>query len=714
MGIDYSLYPFPSPPIIFLESPVRRFTLLPLFKIYEIREVAVSKKAPSAPRCAAIVGPYLSGKTTLLEALLDKAGAIGRKGSAKEGNTVGDASAEARARGMSTEMNIATCDYLGDQWTLIDCPGSVELGQEALCALTVVDTAIIVCDPEPEKAVALSPVLKFLDDRNIPHVIFVNKMDGANTRMREALEALQAVSERPLVLREVPIRDGDNITGFVDLVSERAFQWQDGKPSELIQLPEAVQEREQEARQEMLESIADFNDDLLEKLLEDIVPDPDEIYANLTKDLQQDLIVPVFFGSAEADYGITRLWKVLRHESPEPDATMDRLGVGSGGAQVQVFKNLHAAHTGKLSFGRVWSGDVTDGMTLGGGRVSGLFHMLGQKQDKAAKAGKGAVVALGRMEEVKAGTMLTEEGANPLDDWPEALSPLYSLSIHAEERSDEVKLSGALTKVLEEDPSLSSETSKDTGELLLWGQGEVHLRIALDRLKNRFNLGVAYEKPQTPYKETIRKPTKHHARHKKQSGGHGEFGDVHLEVKPLPRGSGFEFTDSITGGVVPKQYIPAVEHGVKEYLTFGPLGFPVVDVAVNLFDGQFHTVDSSDMAFRKAAILCMKEAMQNCSPVLLEPIMQVTVSVPNDFTSNVQRIVSGRRGQIQGFDAKEGWKGWDEVSAQMPQSEIGDLIIELRSATQGVGTFEWTFDHLQEFSGKEADQVVAAKKAEKG
>ncbi|MBM3581686.1 MAG: elongation factor G, partial [Alphaproteobacteria bacterium] len=277
----------------------------------------------------------------------------------------------------------------------------------------------------------------------------------------------------------------------------------------------------------------------------------------------------------------------------------------------------------------------------------------------------------------------------------------------AEKREDDVKLSGALTKLIEEDPSLSFGPNVDTGEFLLWGLGEIHLQIALERLKQRFNLAIKAKKPQVPYKETIRKGIAQHARQKKQSGGHGEFGDVHVEIKPLPRGSGFTFTNSIVGGAIPKNYIPAVEAGVREALARGPLGFPVVDLAVELTDGQYHSVDSSDMAFKKAGALAMREGLPACQPVLLEPICHVEIAIPSEFTSKAQRLVSGRRGQILGFDAKADWKGWDQVQVLLPQAEMHDLIVELRSATLGVGTFAWRFDHLQELTGKLADQVIA-------
>jgi elongation factor G len=671
-------------------------------------------KTPSGPRVAALVGPYLSGKTALLESILVVCEAISRKGNAKEGYAVGDGSPESKSREMGTELSVANAEYIDEKWSFIDCPGSVELIQETYNALMVADCAVIVCEPELDKALMISPLLKFLDDHQIPHIIFINKMDSASVGVKATLEGLQAVSERPLVLREIPMRDGETVSGHVDLVSERAFEWKEGKASDLMQIPESIETREADARTEMLETLADFDDKLLEELLEDIAPSTEEIYQNLTRDFQQDSIVPVFFGSAENDHGVVRLLKALRHEAPEADLTAERLGLDKSAPSAQVFKTLYAGHAGKLSYVRVFAGSIKDGSDLNGQRVSGVYGLLGQKQNKQALATAGEVVALGRLDNAETGKSLSEKGAKLADAWPAPLTPLFSMAVHAENRSDEVKLSGVLTKLVEEDPSLAIEQSQDSGELLLWGQGEMHLLIAIDRMSNRFNMTVTVARPEVPYKETIKKPISQHARHKKQSGGHGQFGDVHLDIKPLARGSGFNFNDTITGGVVPKQYIPAVEHGINDYMKRGPLGFPVVDIAVTLTDGQFHAVDSSEMAFRAAAQLGMRTAMPNCQPVLLEPICKVDISIPNEFTSKIQRLVSGRRGHILGFDAKQGWKGWDEVSVQLPQSEMHDLIIDLRSMTLGIGTFSWSFDHLQEFVGKQADKVVAAQSGRSG
>jgi len=332
---------------------------------------------------------------------------------------------------------------------------------------------------------------------------------------------------------------------------------------------------------------------------------------------------------------------------------------------------------------------------------------MGQKFDKVSSADAGEVVALGRLDDANTGDALGFDGVA----WPDTLSPLYSMAIEMNGHADEVKLTGAVHKLCEEDPSLKLEHDQVTGELVLWGQGEMHLRIAMDKLTGRHGLDVTAKRPLVPYKETIRKATTQRARHKKQSGGHGEFGDVEIVIKPLERGVGFQFDDAVHGGAVPRQYISAVEAGVKEYMARGPLGFPVVDIQVTLTDGQHHNVDSSDFAFKKAAQLAMREAMPDCQPVLLEPICEVRVSIPNAFTSNAQRVISSRRGQILGFQPRDNWHGWDEVTAHLPASEMHDLIIDLRSQTLGVGTFGFRYDHLQELTGKQADQVVSARSA---
>lgn len=666
----------------------------------------------STPRVAALVGPYTSGKTSLLESLLFVSDTIHKRGRIASQDTVGDAGPEARQREMTVDVNIAQARFLDEDWVLLDCPGSIEFMQQTYDALMVADVAIVVVDPEPDRAVMATPVLKFLDSRKIPHMVFINKVDrdGTGISIRACLESLQAVSDRPLVLREVPIRDGEQITGYVDLVSERAYKYKPGDASDIIQIPEDVRDREGEARQELLESLADFDDALLEELLEDSVPPPDTIYADLTKDLQDDLVVPVFFGAAEKDEGVRRLWKALRHEAPAHDVTAARLGISGSGTQATVFRTLHAPHTGKLSLVRVWSGEIKDGQTVDssagkGGKVSGLYGVHGQETPKLAAAGPGNVAALGRLDEVPTGAVVGDKGVSEID-WVTPMPPLFALAVRPTRHGDDVKLTGALAKLAEEDASLTVEHSADTNELLVWGQGDIHLQVALARMTRLHHVEVETSQPQVPYKETITASTAVQGRHKRQTGGHGQFGDVWLKISPLARGEGFRFSESITGGVVPRQYIPAVEQGVREWMARGPLGFPVVDFAVELYDGSYHVVDSSEAAFKTAAQLAMRNGIAECKPILLEPILTVEVSVPTEATSKAQRALSGRRGQILGFTPKEGWTGWDVVQAWVPQAEMHDLIVEIRSASMGVGTFEWRFDHMQELTGRTADTVV--------
>ena len=668
----------------------------------------------AAPRCAALIGPYLSGKTTLLEALLHASGGTTRRGSVRDGNSVGDHTPEARARQMSTEINVASATFLGAPWTILDCPGSVELLYEAQGALLASDVAVVVVEPEVERALTITPLLRFLDRHKIPHMIFINKMDTANARVRDVLAALQSVSERPLVLRQVPLRGPDSeITGYVDLVSERAYRYRPGQPSDLIKLPDDFWDQERSTRTNLIEKLADFDDVLLEQLLEDVEPPKEEIYRHLTRTLSQVQVVPVFVGSALADWGIRRLWKALRHETPTPHVTAERFEIAAEGEPLaQVIKTYNLPHTGKLSLARVWRGTISEGMVLNGTRVAGLLRLTGAQQEKIPSAQTGEVVGLTRMEDIATGAVLTPSGKAAPFVRPERPQPVFGLAITSERRQDDVKLTGAIGRLIEEDPTIELEQNADTQEMVLWGQGDIHLQIALDRLRNRNNLAVSGKPAGTPYKETIRRGTQQHSRFKRQSGGHGQFADVTVEVKSLPRGSGFTFTDSVVGGAIPRNYIPAVEEGVIEALRRGPLGFPVIDVAVNLVTGQFHTVDSSDQAFHTAGRQAVQEALPKCEPILLEPIDLVEISVPNAFTARVQRLVSGRRGQILGYDAKPDWQGWDVVSAHMPQSELHDLIVELRSLTLGVGSFAHRFDHMQEMTGRPAEKVLAMRTAE--
>lgn len=661
-------------------------------------------------RNVAIVGPYSSGKTTLLESLLFLSGAITRKGKVVEGNTVGDNSPEAKERQMSVEVSTASTTYQEINFTFLDCPGSIEFAQETYNALVGAGAAIVVCEPVVEKVLTLAPLLKFLDDWEIPHLLFINKMDRSNAHVMDVLHAIKEVSSRPLVPLQYPILQEDALVGYIDLITEQAYHYHKGSPADPVPLPDDLKEEEHAARQEMLETIAEFDDHLLEELLEDIDPNQDEILQDIKQELSADQVVPVFFGIAEQDYGVRPLLDALIKEAPTPAVTAERRGLvpsNNGNTIAQILKTYFTAQGGRLSLVRVWQGTLTDGMLLNGVRAGGIYRLLGSQQHPLTQAMVGEIVAVGRLEGLTTG--MTVSNVNGVTELPKAqtLKPVYALAIAPDNRKDEVKLSGAMTKLLEEDPGLYWEQHGDTKEVILWGQGEIHLQVALDRLRRKYNLPMSTHLPHIPYKETIRQVSKSHGRYKHQTGGHGAFGDVHLEIKPLPRGTGFQFHETIVGGVVPRQYIPGVEIGVREYLSHGPLGFPVVDVDVTLTDGSYHSVDSSEQAFKMAARIAMSEGMPKCKPILLEPVVLVTVTAPAEYTSRVLQLVSGRRGQILGYEGLSDWKGWDQVTANLPQSEMQNLIVELRSLTMGVGFFNWEYDHLQEVPDKLTDNILA-------
>ena len=671
----------------------------------------------TGPRCIALVGPFQSGKTALLEAILARTGAIPRQGTVDAGNTVGDASKEARHHKMTVELSVASTNFMGDTYTFVDCPGSVEFVHDMRAALPAVDAAVIVCELDEKKVPQLQLILRELEEQQIPRFLFLNKIDKADSTIHEVLRVLQPASRGKLLLRQIPTLSGDIITGFVDLALERAFVYKEHAPSEVVPLEGDVLDREKTARFSMLETLADHDDELMEQLLEDIQPPRDKIFDDLSKELREGLVCPVLLGSATRTNGVLRLMKALRHESPGIAETAKRLGVKAGQTVAYVLKTINSAHGGKMSPVRVLSGKIGDGANLMNAegqvaRVAAVFKLMGQQTEKRGAAEAGDTIALGKLDHAKTGDTLSD-GPQPHAPVAEVVPhpPVLSIAVVAKERKDDVKLGQALAKLLEEDPSISVVHNPEAHEVVLWGQGEMQLRVATERLADRFGIPTSAHKPTVGYRETIKKAIVQRGRHKKQSGGHGQYGDVVLDIKPLPRGSGFNFSEEIKGGVVPRNYIPSVEEGVIEALKHGPLGFPVVDIAAKLIDGSYHTVDSSDMAFQLAGRLAIHDGLPQCQPVLLEPIYQVEIVCPSEATAKMNALMSGRRGQILGFDTREGWDGWDVVRVQMPESEIGDLIVEVRSATAGVGSFTFKFDHMAELMGRTAEQIVAARKA---
>ncbi len=667
----------------------------------------------AGPRCIAIVGPFQSGKTSLLESILERTGTIERAGRAASGNMVGDSSPEGRAHSMSVEPNVATAKFMDETFTFVDCPGSVEFMHDMRTVMPACDAAIVVCEADERKIPALEIIMRELEEADIPRFLFINKIDTATRRVQETLSLLQRASRTPLLLRQIPIWKDGIAVGFIDLALERAFIYREHAPSEVVELPDGEALREREARFAMLERLADYDDELMEDLISEIEPPKDLVFDDLARELKESHVVPVLIGSAERGNGVTRLLKALRHEAPTIVQTRARLGVPEEGPPLaQVMKTLHMGQGGKLSVARVLRGTLREGDTVVGSRgaearIGSLLRLVGNSSSRTGEAKAGDTLGFGRLEGIATADSFAAGKARP-----EAIlsavapEPVYAVALKVKDRKDDVRLSSALSKLTEEDPSLVVDTRPEMGEIRLLGQGEMHLRVAVEKLQSRFQVGVETGKPRVAYCETIRLPASARGRHRKQTGGHGQFGDVMIEVKPLPRGEGFAFQDHITGGVVPRQYIPSVETGVRDALKCGPLGFPVVDLAVALTDGSYHTVDSSDAAFQAAAKIALAEALPKAKPVLLEPVLSVEITIPTEALSRATGLVTARRGQILGYDGRPGWTGWDVLSATIPESEIGDLIIELRSVTAGVGTFSTRFDHMAELSGRPAEMVL--------
>jgi elongation factor G len=654
----------------------------------------VEASAPlHAPRAVALVGPYGSGKTALFEALFEAAGTRLRR----NGDT--------KVTEPSTEIRLGHCTFLGDSWAILDCPGSVELLHETASALAVVDLAVVVVEPDPARAIALRPIFHLLEEAKLPFIVFINKADALKAAPKDLTAALQGEAKLPLVLRQIPIHEGETVAGYVDLVSERAYRYRPHLPSELIRMPAVHAEAENAAHEALVDTLADHDDVLLEKVVEGVIPTPSELYERLRNDLAARNLAEVMFGSAEQANGVLRLWKALRHDTPDPAVTAERHGIRPEGPPLaQVFRTSYAGHTGKLSYARIWRGRIGDGAIVNSQRIGGIIRFPGNETLKAPEAAAGDLVVLGRLDGAITGAVLCE--ADEALDFPAPPAPVYALAIAAPDRKDDVKLSTALQKLLEEDPALSMIRDAETGDTLLAGQGEVHLNRAIDRLSKAWGITVSTARPRIRFKETISKAVHEHSRLKRQTGGHGQFADVKLYLEPRPRGEGFRFKDQIVGGAVPRQYIPAVAGAAEEAMHKGPFGYPVVDVAVTLMDGTFHAVDSSDMAFRSATRSGIAEALVKAGPLLLEPIHRVRVSAPNIFTANVQRLLTTRRGQILGYGETAGWSGWDDTEALVPEAEMHRLILDLRSQTAGLGTFTHQFDRLAEAAPQLAERIA--------
>lgn len=625
-------------------------------------------------RVVTVVGPSNSGKTALVEAL---AGLDGARGNSFA--TMGGAS-------------VTTFEFMGDPWALFDIPGGIENTAQVGPALAASDAAVLVVPAEADAAVLSAPYLRILAASGVPTFVFVNGIDAATDRISEIVAALQQFSTHKIVLRQVPLREGDKVVGSVDLISERAWEYHEGAPSSLVGLPGSMEDREQEARGELLETLADYDDHLLEEIVEDQRPPTDELYEIATRVLQHNELLPTLLGSARHGNGLIRLMKSLRHEVPRVSALRERLRLGEDVHAVGALAD-NIKHMGKVVLIRALTDGVTPGDRLGGGAIGTLDDI--DARTPVAMLPAGAVGLTIKSDHIALGRFLTAEGGADLPGWAMPHPPALRRIVSPVHERDENKLPEALARLSEIDPGLTVSQSEEGGHLQIGVHGPQHERRIMAKLAEGFGIEVACDASPTALRETVRRSVETHHRHRKQSGGAGQFADVVIEVAPMPQGNGFTFAETIKGGVVPRNYIPAVEAGAREAMAEGPSGHPVVDISVTLKDGKSHSVDSSDFAFRTAGKNAVREALNEAGTSVLQPIMQVDIHVPSHFAGELVQIVSGLKGQVQGFENHSTALGWDVFHALLPMEAEEQLAHALGSHTRGTAWFESTLDHYE-------------------
>ncbi|MEP2717561.1 elongation factor G [Pseudophaeobacter sp.] len=635
-------------------------------------------------RVFTILGPSQSGKTTLARALAGLDGVMGKRQ---------ETAAVAAMQPFS---------FMGEDWAAFDIAGGAENLGQAGPALAASDAAVLCVPADPASAVLAAPYLRMIEEVGIPAFLFVNRIDQATGRVADIVGELQTYCNHSIILRQVPIREQGEIVGAVDLISERAWKYIDGQPSALIELPQDMMAREQEARTEMLEALADYDDHLLVELIEDQQVLPEEAYDIATRVLQQNDMFPTLLGSAEHSNGILRLMKSLRHEVPQVEATKTRLAELGDVVAVGCMAD-QVKHLGKTVVLRALDGGLgAAGNPVGGNTLGGLSEVSGGATGKgtaaASRAGLGAgdVGQAVKSDHLNLGYCYSADGSAALPDWAQPRPSTYRRLVIPVFERDEARLSAALERMAEIDPAIVIEQDALSGRALLHLQGPLHLRRVLATLDNEFGVEAIGEMVPPALCETITRSVEVQHRHRKQSGGAGQFADVVIEMSPLPRGAGFQFTDTVKGGAVPKNFIPSVEAGVREALALGDAGHPVVDVSVTLKDGKFHAVDSSDYAFRMAGKNATREALGQAGMVLLQPIMRVAIHVPSVFTGGLVAVVSGLKGQVLGFSPEERAVGWDVFETLLPLAAQDELCHSLASATRGTAWFETSFDHYEE------------------
>ena len=676
-------------------------------------------------RNLALVGHGGAGKTSLAEALLFNAGIITRQGRVEDGNTTMDYEPEEVKRQSSISTGFHQIKHKDYDITLIDTPGDQNFFSDTRLSFQATDGAVVVVDGVDGVKVQTEKAWEFADEFGFPRVAFINKLDRERADFQRTFDDLENTFSLKPIMLQLPIGKEAAFRGVVDLVSMKAYTYDKPGKSAAGEIPDDMADAVEAARESLVENIAETDDDLLEKYLEGETLSDAELVAALRKGTLGQIFVPVVCGSATQNIGVDLFLNTVINNLPSPLDRGKKTGTDADGANeierdpdpdapfsAFVFKTIADPYAGRLSLFRVVSGKLGgDGALFNvtkdtRERFNQLLSIRGKEQKQIDAAGPGSIVAVAKLKETKTGDTLCDENNKIIYTCAEPLPNLISYAISPKSKGDEDKIFTSLNKILEEDTALKLERNNETNQTILSGAGQIHIEVAVDKLKRKYNVEVNLELPKVPYRETIKKKSRAQGRHKKQTGGHGQFGDCWIDMEPLPRGKGFEFVDAIVGGAIPKTYIPAVEKGIVEAAVKGVLaGYTTVDFKVTLNDGSFHAVDSSEMAFKIAGSLAFKKAVNDATPVLLEPIMDVTITTPDDYMGDIMGDLNGRRGRVMGMDSE----GKNQViKAQVPMAEFLTYAPELRSMTGGRGVFTMDFSHYEEVPSQLADKIIEA------
>ncbi|MBK9178445.1 MAG: elongation factor G [Acidimicrobiales bacterium] len=679
---------------------------------------------PDRIRNVALVGHSGSGKTTLAEALLYRAGAINRQGKVDDGSTVCDFDPEEQKRRISLSLALAPFEWRDHKVNLIDTPGYADFVGDVHAALRVADLAVFVVSAVDGVEVQTEIAWRTAAQLGVPRMVFVNKLDRERASFERTLDQLRERFGAGVAPLELPIGEEAAFHGVADLLTDRAYVY-DGATSTETDVPEELAELERQVHDNLVEGIVVADDALVERYLEGDVPSARELEDTLAVGVAEATVFPVVCGSAVTDVGVDRLADFIVELGPAP-TSRPPVPVQAGDAEAAVtpdpaadplafvFKTIADPYVGQISVFKVLSGTVrpderlVNPRTGAEERLHGLFTLRGKEQDTVAQVPAGDIAAVAKLAATATGDTLAPKNVPVRAAAIEPAEPQLSIAIKAKTQADDDKLATALHRLRDEDPALVVVRDDETKQTLLRGTGETHLAITLERLSRKFGVTVETEDVRVPYRETIGRQAEAEGKYKKQTGGHGQFGVAFLRVEPLERGAGFEFVDSIVGGAIPRQFIPAVQKGVEETMsTGGVFGYPVVDVRVTCFDGKYHTVDSSEMSFKMAGSLGFKDAMAKADPVLLEPVSRLEVTVPAEYQGDVMGDLNSRRGRVQGTEAVG--NGEQTVTALVPTSEILRYAIDLRSMTGGRGRFRMEHDHYEQLPANLVEKVAKPK-----